>query len=139
MNTSSRYLTVIHILTLMAEKDEPLSSAIIAQSVGVNPVTIRKAIGKLRDCGLVETIAGAAGGAKLAKHPTKIALKDLYLLLGGDDVFGIYPENTDPSCLVGRQLEPVLVDIHAEAQQAMLDKLENVTIADVLKQVRERD
>lgn len=138
MNTSSRYLTTIHILTLLAEKDMPLSSALIAQSVGANPVTIRKAIGKLRDCGYVETIAGSAGGTRLAKHPTKITLKELYVLLNEDGPFGIYPPDGDPRCVVGPNLQPVLDEIHQQAHQQLVDALDETTIADVLEQVLEK-
>jgi len=139
MNTSSRYLTTIHILTLMAEKDEPISSTSIARSVGVNPVTIRKAIGKLQHCGLVETVAGSTGGAKLAKHPSKITLKELYLLLGADNPFGLYPQKPDQTCLVGRNLESILDDIHTQAHQEMINALEETTIADVLVKIMKQD
>ena len=115
----------------------PLSSAIIAQSVGVNAVTIRKVIGKLQSVGLVETIAGSRGGAQLARHPSKITLKELFVLLEKNSVFGVYPENPDQSCLVGRNLQPVLNGIHQAAWQQMLAALGDVTIADVLADVKQ--
>ncbi len=139
MNTSSRYLTTIHILTLMADKVEPISSSSIAKSVGVNPVTIRKAIGKLQHCGLVITVAGKSGGARLAKHPSEITLKELYLLLEGDSPFGLHPDNIDSSRLVSRNIEPVLDQIHSQAHQKMIDALDGITIADVLEKAKNHE
>jgi len=139
MNTSSRYLTAIHILTLLAEKNEPLSSSFIAMSVGVNPVTIRKAISKLRHCGYVNTTAGVNGGARLAKSADEISLRELYELLSESDPFGLYPPNADQRCVVGRHLSGILEDVHNDAHQLMIDKLGESTIADLVVEIQKRE
>ena len=135
MKDNSRFVLAVHTLTLLAEKQEPLSSAFIAQSAGVNPVTVRKLVGQLRAAGLVQTKAGAIGGTTLALDPALITLKDTFLAVRDESIFGTFPDAPSPECSVGRNLRPTLVNILADAMQSMISTLDGVTIADVLSGV----
>lgn len=126
---------MIHILTLLANYDEPVSSSMIAGSVNTNPVTIRRALGRLREAGLVQTVAGAAGGALLARPADQINLAELYKLEREEHFFGMHPSQPNPNCPVGRNIQGILTGIYDHTEQLVVEELAQVTIADILKQI----
>jgi DNA-binding IscR family transcriptional regulator len=135
MSNNSHLTTMIHILTLLASAEEPISSAMIAGSVNTNPVTIRRALGKLREAGLVQTVAGAAGGALLARPAEQIKLAELYYLEREEHFFGLHPSQPNPNCPVGRSIQGVLTDIYDHTERLVVEELSQVTIADILTQI----
>ena len=137
MKDNSRFVIAVHTLTLLAEKNQALASNFIAVSVGVNAVTIRKVVGQLRAAGLVLTQTGAKGGAALGRAPAEITLKDVYLAVRDESVFGAYPDKPNAECRVGRRLQPALTELLGDAVQSMINSLDAITIADVLAGVLE--
>jgi len=135
MSNNSHLTTMIHILTLLANYDEPVSSSMIAGSVNTNPVTIRRALGRLREAGLVQTVAGAAGGALLARPADQINLAELYKLEREEHFFGMHPSQPNPNCPVGRNIQGILTGIYDHTEQLVVEELAQVTIADILKQI----
>jgi Rrf2 family transcriptional regulator, iron-sulfur cluster assembly transcription factor len=57
---------------------------------------LEKLLIELRRAGLVESIRGAHGGYKLAKHPTQISIGDI-LIAVGESIEPLPPQVTDPS------------------------------------------
>lgn len=135
MSTNSQFSIMVHVLTLLACNDQPLSSAYIAGSVNTNPVTIRRMVGELRDAGLVETIPGSNGGTVLAKSSEQIHLGELYQLVKSETFFGLHPNQPNLYCPVGRNIQGILKDLFSETDQLVYALLEKITIADILKQV----
>ena len=135
MKDNSRFVLAVHTLTLLAEKQEPLSSDFFALSAGVNAVTIRIVVGQLRDAGLVETQTGAKGGTTLAQEPSRITLKEVFLAVRDENIFGAYPDGPSQECNVGRNLRPTLMHLLDDAVQNMIATLDTITIADVLQGV----
>lgn len=139
MILDSRFVTAMHVLTLLASASEPLPSPRLAASIGVNPVTVRKVVASLRDHGMVETLLGSAGGARLARPAPEISLRDAYLSVREGTIFGAFPDHPNPHCLVGRNIQAILVDLLDETERAMIAPLAEISVADLLAQVRERD
>jgi DNA-binding IscR family transcriptional regulator len=139
MSTNSNFTTAIHILTLIAHHARPLSSSFIAGSINTNPVTIRKFVGLLREANLVRTISGSTGGTILAKSPEDISLKDVYQLFRDETLFGLYPTEPNSHCIVGRNLQYVLLDLFDDAESLLSAFLEKVTLADMRDTVLRRD
>ena len=139
MFSNSRFIIATHVLTLLAMVEEPMSSPWIAGSVGVNPVTVRKIVKTLRDAGLVETISGSAGGARLAKPSNTISLRDIYEVMHEGMVFGVFPDSPSPNCKVGRNMQGVLADIADDTEQNMIAPLADVSIASLLERVEMRE
>lgn len=135
MKDNSRFVLAVHTLALLANQNEPLSSKTIACSAGVNAVTVRKLVGQLRDAGLVLTQTGVKGGATLSRKPDTITLKDTFLAVRDEYIFGAYPIQPNEQCLIGRRLQPTLTDLLDDAVQSMIAKLDEVTIADVVSGV----
>ncbi len=139
MSANSRFVIAVHILTLLANSDEPLASPHMAGSVGVNPVTIRKVTMTLRDYGLVETMIGSAGGAILARPDFQITLQDVYLCVREDRIFGNFPEKPSPNCLIGRNIQHILENVLDDTERQMIAPLAEITIANLLEQVEKHE
>ena len=136
MSANSNFTIMVHILTLLAGFDEPLSSKFIAGSVGSNPVIIRKAIGLLKSAGLVDTIPGSEGGAVLGKAVDKITLGAIYQLTKEETFFGLHPNQPNPMCPVGSNIQGILLNIFDDLDEEVAAHLTSITIADLQKQVR---
>jgi len=130
---------MIHVLTLLAHADQPLSSAFIAGSVNTNPVTIRKVIGELRAAGWVETLPGSSGGALLKKAPEQISLGEVYQVVREETLFGLHPSQPNPQCPVGRSIQSVLRGIFDETDRQITASLSEISIADVMQAVAEQN
>lgn len=139
MSTNSQFAIMVHTLTLLAGASTPLSSAWIAGSVNTNPVVIRQIIGQMREAGLVETVPGSAGGARLKKDAAQITLTEVYRLVKGETFFGLHPNEPNPHCPVGRNIQHVLIEICERMDNLISDALAGIAIVDVLEQVSCRE
>lgn len=137
MSISSRFAVGVHILTLIEFNKEGVSSSeYIAASVNTNPALIRKIIGMLKKAKLVEVHPGIAG-AKLAKNLSEITLLDVYKavdVVQDNELFNIH-ENSNPQCLVGRNIQDAITPILATAQLALEKVLSGVTIEDIVQEI----
>jgi len=139
MSTNSNLTVAVHILTLLSLAEEPLSSSYIASSVNTNPVTIRQMIGVLRAAGIVETIPGSAGGAVLRKPASTITLADVYQITKHDLPFGLHPSQPNPQCLVGRNIQEVLIEHFEETDRLIIERLSHTSIQDILDSVQKHE
>lgn len=137
MTISSRFSVAIHILSLLEiSKDEICTSEYIAGSVNTNPVVIRRIIGMLSKAGLVEVRTGVAG-AKLSRQLDQITLLDVYRavhVVEEDGLFAVH-DQTNPDCLVGKNIQAAIEPIFSKAQKAMENTLAAVTLQDVVNEI----
>lgn len=139
MSTNSNFTIAVHILTLITHHARPLSSSFIAGSVNTNPVTIRKLVSDLKAAQLVRTIPGSTGGIVLAKSPGDITLAHVYEIFRDETLFGLYPDAPNPQCIVGRNLQFVLLGVFDDAEALLRTFLERITLADIRDAVVRRD
>jgi len=130
---------MVHVLVLLATSEGPLSSSWIAGSVNTNPVVIRQIVGQLREAGLVETVAGSAGGALLKKDAARITLGDIYGLVKAETLFGLHPSEPNPLCPVGRNIQKVLIEVFEQVDGLIADALSRLSIADISSRVLQRE
>ncbi|MBA4496412.1 Rrf2 family transcriptional regulator [Paenactinomyces guangxiensis] len=130
MKISSRFTVAVHILSLIAvEKNAHCTSEWIAGSVNTNPVIIRRVIGKLKKAGFIQVRSGT-GGAYLIKDLEEINLLDVYRaveVVEEGELFHFH-EHPNPQCPVGANIQSVLQLILLRAQAAMEQKLEEITM-----------
>lgn len=133
MNT--RFAVAVHVLTLLAVfRDEALTSEFIAGSVQTNPVVIRRIIGRLREAGFVSASQGPGGGFVLAVDPATLTLREIYEAMAERNVIAVH-EETNPKCPVGRNIGQILEDVTGDAEKAMLESLNAVTVARLARRV----
>ncbi len=139
MSSNSRFAVAVHTVTLLALSDGPVSSSAIAGSVSTNPVVIRRILGALHQAGLVHTQLGPEGGAVLAQRPEDITLLDVYRATGQSDLFALPAHQPNPLCPCGRNIQPVLIPVLEQAEDAVQTTLAAVTVADLVDQIRQRE
>ena len=138
MNT--RFAVAVHILTLLEQqRGEPVASEYIAGSVNTNPSLVRRLVGMLTKAGLTNSQLGTGGGTLLARSANKITLLDVYHAVDEGELFAMHRERPNPACPIGRNIQSALETHFATASRALEEELRQVTIADVLADVRKQD
>lgn len=134
--TNLQFAVVVHVLTYLAGMgdERAISSDELSASVNTNPVYVRRALGPLREAGLVRSVPGVHGGWELCREPATITLAEVWGLVQGDDpVLGLHGAN--PKCPVGRDISTALVAIDRGVAAAVSAELAGTTIADLLARV----
>ncbi len=137
---NSQFAVAVHALGYlgwfgMQRGGELIPSDEVAVSVNTNPVVVRRLLGSLRDAGLVVSQPGPGGGWRLLRSPAEITLGEVYRALPADSRFA--PPHRLPSeeCPVGRHVQGIVGGICREAERAMVDRLSDMTVADVIESV----
>jgi len=131
---SNRFAVALHALAVIAErKGEPASSDWIAQSIGTNPVVIRRALAPLRDAGLVTSVAGASGGFLLAKPAELIGLNQIWTAVEPGGSLACHEGSED--CPVAAQLPPILAEIGQDMDRALEISLRAWRLSDVTRRL----
>ena len=128
----------IHILGILAAfPGRSLTSETLARTFGTNPVVLRRVLAKLQRAGLVETRRGAGGGSLLARPPETIHLRAAYEAVVEDSVL---LRRHPGHC--GEGVAPVIAgyinELHADAEQALLERLEAVTVEQMSRELGSR-
>ena len=132
--TNTQFAVAVHVLTMLgAQPDEVLSSEVMADSVGSNPVHVRRILGRLRAAALVESRSGVHGGWRLRRPRGEITLADVWRAVQGDDpVLGLHGAN--PNCPLGRSIQRALGALDRRAADAVETELGTTTICDLVAQ-----
>jgi Rrf2 family protein len=130
-----QFATSIHILTMLARTNENLSSVYIGGSININAAVVRKSLSILAARGLVQTREGKGGGASLARAADKILLSDIYRAVTDAHLLGKL-NNTNSECNTGKQINGHLTELFNEADQALIAKLAQITLADFCKKFK---
>ncbi|HVP85478.1 MAG TPA: Rrf2 family transcriptional regulator [Rhizomicrobium sp.] len=129
MRHDSRLSGVLHVLLHMAEHDGPVTSEVLAQAMGTNPVVVRRIMAGLRDEGYVRSEKGHGGGWTLARDLSRISLRDIYEALGAPSLFAVGNRSENPDCLVEQAVNAALDTALEDAEALVLAKFGKVTLA----------
>lgn len=139
MAGNSRLATAIHVAGMLSFSEKlPLTSEAIAQSCNTNAVVIRRIIGQLTRHGLVAVKMGTGGGSRLTKSASEITLGEIYAALEEGSIFEVPQFEEAHHCEVGKIVRPVLANVLHEAEQGLVEKLNQITLADVIIKVKEK-
>ena len=140
MQITSKFTIAVHIITAIDyfKDNEKVTSSFLAGSVGANPVIVRNVMGDLKEVGIIDISQGKSGIA-LAKKLDEITLYDVYIAVGCINDGGLFHfhENPNANCPVGRNIHKAMDDRLFSVQNAMEDKLKNITLAEVVKATRQ--
>lgn len=132
-STNLQFAVVTHVLAYLAGNgvDRPVSSDELAESTNTSPVYVRRALGPLRESGLVVSTPGAHGGWRLNRAPDDIALDEVWRLVHGDaPVLGLH--GADPHCPVGRTITAALRGLDRDVAGAITAELRRTTLSDLV-------
>lgn len=117
--------------------DESLvTSTELADSLGTNPALVRKLLLPLAHAGLIETFKGKTGGAKIAKAPKDISLRQIYEAAVIDKEIACTRDTTSAKCPVGSCMEKLFGTISNGMESALLSHLDSKTLHQVMAQVK---
>ena len=137
MQISSRFTMAIHMFACIDTfSDQRMTSDFMAASIGTNPVIIRKLLQQLKAAGLVEVSRGT-GGVTITKPLEEITFLDIYRAVecAPDEELFHFHENPNKNCLVGKNIHHVLDDRLLQVQRAMEEKLAQMNLSDVKRDV----
>jgi Rrf2 family protein len=138
VSSNSRLTVAVHILSWMAlvaqRGIDVVTSERIAGSVNTHPVVIRRALGQLRQAGLVKVQRGNGAGWSLARSPDAITLLDVHRAVDEEAQFALHPSQPNQGCPVGRGIQPVLLRVYGDVESSIRAELARTTIAGVLQE-----
>lgn len=134
----TKFSVAVHVLVLVSESPDPMTSDQMSESVGTNASYVRKVLGLLKGAGLVDSRQGARGYRLLAS-PEQVSLADVYRAVEGEGggLLDIH-QNANDRCVVGRNIKPVLQGMFAEANEAFRQALASRTLADCIAAIEAR-
>ena len=123
MQVSSRFTMALHMFACAIAFEgtgQKMTSDFMAQSIGTNPVVVRKLLQMLKAAGLLDVVRGT-GGVKIARPLSEISFLDVYRAVecpSTESLFHFH-ENPNPSCPVGRVIHDILDEKLMSVQNAM--------------------
>lgn len=130
---ATRFAVAVHILLLLAtEPGGQATSGRIAESVGTNPVVIRRLAGQLARAGLLRIRRGP-GGAELARPAASITLAEVWAAMRRPNL-PLLPTHRGPrggADRLGAVVPATLRGVLDEAEAAMEQSLGRVTVAEL--------
>ena len=129
----TKFSVALHILTMISEGKDILSSQALAESVGTNASYIRKVIALLKNAGLITSQQGKTG-YQLSKEPKDITLLEIYFAtqeVSHISLFQVH-QNSNPDCPVGKHIQAAVSPLFTSAEAQLEKELANQTLEDVI-------
>ena len=135
MQISIKCSVAVHCLIFIHEAKgiAKVTSSLLAESTGSNPVVIRNILSALKKAGLI-TVPRGTGGAELCADPSQITLYQIYSALEPDGVtsiIGIHPCDGRP-CPVAQNIRKVLEPPYHKIEDAVKEAMEEITLQSMI-------
>lgn len=135
MRISAKCSIAVHCLIFIYEAQgvAKVTSSLLAESTGCNPVTIRNIMSDLKKAGIISSPRGT-GGAKLLESPSRITLFQIYSALepeGIDTLIGIHPCQ-DRACPIAKSIRDVLKPPYEAIEDAVRQAMEGITLQSMI-------
>ena len=139
MQISMKCSIAVHCLIFIHEAKgiAKVTSNLLAESTGCNPVVIRNILSALKKAGLI-TIPRGTGGAELCMDPAQITLYQIYTALepkGITSLIGIHPCE-GRRCPVAQNIRKVLEGPYHKIEDAVKETMEEITLQSMLEEFR---
>lgn len=136
MQLSMKCSVAVHCLILIneAKGKVKVTSNLLAQSTGCNPVVIRNVFSVLKKAGIITVVRGI-GGAELCKPPSEITLYMIYQAVEPDglsSLVGIHPCD-GRACPVAQNIRSVLQKPYQKIEDAVHNAMESVTLESMIE------
>ena len=129
----TKFSVALHILTMISESKDTLSSQALAESVGTNASYIRKVIALLKNASLIASQQGKTG-YQLSKTPKEVTLLEIYFATQEVNHISLFPihKNSNPDCPVGKHIQAAVSPLFASAEAQLEKELAQQTLEDVI-------
>ena len=129
LSAKTRYGTRLMLDMAQHYGDGPVHLATVAQRQGISVKYLEQIIIPLKKAHYIRSVRGPKGGHQLAKPPEEIKVGEIVALL--EDSASL-AECSDNPMICERSSACATRYIWQEAAQAMFDKLQSITLADLL-------
>lgn len=135
MQISIKCSVAVHCLIFIheAKGKVKVTSNLLAESTGSNPVIIRNILSALKKAGII-TVPRGTGGAELCADPALINLYQIYSALdpnGVTSIIGIHPCDRRP-CPVAQNIRKVLETPYHKIENAVKNAMEGITLQSLI-------
>ena len=136
MQISMKCSIAVHCLIFIYEAKgiAKVTSTLLAESTGCNPVIIRNTISALKKAGLI-TVARGTGGAELYMPPSEITLYMIYNALepkGLSSLIGIHPCE-GRKCPVAQNIHQVLQTPYQKIEDSIRHTMKSITLESMIE------
>ncbi len=132
MNKDTRLSDVLHVVLHMAQVEQPMTSEVLAKTMGTNPAVFRRTMAGLRKAGYVQSGKGHGGGWQLARPLGQITLLAVYEALNRPTLFAIGNRSGHPDCLIEKNVNAALSNTMVHAEALLLERFGEVTLDQLL-------
>ena len=141
MQISTKCSVAVHCLIFMYEARgiAKVTSNLLAESTGCNPVVIRNIMSALKKAGLI-TVPRGIGGAELCAEPSQITLYQIYTALepnGLSSLIGIHPCQ-GRACPVAQNIRQVLQGPYKKIEDSIQTTMEGITLESMIEEFHRR-
>lgn len=136
MQLSMKCSIAVHCLIFIHEAKgiARVTSPLLAESTGCNPVIIRNVISSLKKAGII-TVARGTGGAELCMDTSEITLFMIYNALepkGLSSLIGIHP-CSERACPVAQNIQSVLAVPYQKIEHSIRNTMESITLKSMIQ------
>jgi len=135
MSRDTRLSDVLHVLLHMAQLEGPLTSEVLARTMGTNPAVFRRTMAGLREAGLVKSERGHGGGWKLARPLREITLVAVYEALSRPHLFAIGNRSRHPDCLIEKSVNEVMAETMDAAEALFAARFSEISLDQLIPEV----
>lgn len=134
MQIDATFTNAIHICVFLERTEKHLvNSTELGESIGTNPVVVRRIVGRLKEFGLIKVKQGIGGGYFLGRPAASITLWDIYLAMKKENPFRCKIGNVEDKVSAG--LPEALEETFAKAEYALKTPLAAVTVKQVSQRI----
>lgn len=141
MQISTKCSIAVHCLIFIHEAKgiAKVTSDLLAQSTGCNPVVIRNIMSKLKKAGLI-SVARGTGGAALCADPAQITLYQIYSALEPDGLSALIGIHNcqGRKCPVAQNIRQVLQNPYHQIEDAVKRTMQGITLQSMLDDFHKR-
>ena len=135
----TKFSVAVHVLILISECPNPISSDQMAESVGTNASYIRKILSLLKKAEIIDGHRGISGYS-LTVAPEQLTLLQVYQAVTEEPKLHLLDihQNSNDRCIVGHHIKPVLTDMFADIEEGFTRSLADKTLADCIADIHKR-
>lgn len=132
----TKFSVALHILAMISESRQTLSSNFIAQSVGTNASYIRKVVALLKKADLLESQQGRSG-YRLTRPKEDIQLLAIYRATQEIEQVRLFDlhQHSNADCPVGRYISQALTPTFRKVEEVFEQELAKQTLSDFIDQL----
>lgn len=135
MQISMKCSIAVHCLIFIYEAEgiAKVTSRLLSESTGCNPVVIRNILSSLKKAGIISVPRGT-GGAELCVAPSDLTLYQIYSAIEPDGIrslIGIH-KCSDRTCPVAKSICHVLQEPYHKIEDSIRDAMNSITLQSMI-------